>query len=112
MKIENEIYIMSESDQLWRNELIKKTAKATRLPIPRVMMLTWTNFEKPNIIRTPTGRGVELDSALALAIDRLPRHSKWIFSPTPYPPLIPDEYLDPAREYIEKRRKIAKLSIF
>lgn len=112
MKIEKEIYIMSESDQLWRNELIKKTAKATRLPIPRVMMLTWTNFEKPNTIRTPTGRGVELDSALALAIDRLPRHSKWIFSPTPYPPLIPDEYLDPAREYIEKRRKFAKLGIF
>ena len=112
MKNDNEIYIMSESDQLWRNELIKKTAKATRLPIPRVMMLTWTNFEKPNIIRTPTGRGVEIDSALAMALDRLPRQSKWIFSMTPFPPLIPDEYLDPAREYIEKRKKLAKLAIF
>lgn len=112
MTTENEIYIMSESDQLWRNELIKKTAKATRLPIPRVMMLTWTNFEKPNIIRTPTGRGVKIDSALAMAIDRLPRQSKWIFSMTPFPPLIPDEYLDPAREYIEKRKKLAKLAIF
>ena len=112
MTTENEIYIMSDSDQLWRNELIKKTAKATRLPIPRVLMLTWTNFEKPNIIRTPTGRGVEIDSALAMAIDRLPRQSKWIFSMTPFPPLIPDEYLDPAREYIEKRKKLAKLAIF
>lgn len=112
MKNDNEIYIMSESDQLWRNELIKKTAKATRLPIPRVMMFTWTNFEKPNIIRTPTGRVVEIDSALALALDRLPRQSKWIFSMTPFPPLIPDEYLDPAREYIEKRKKLAKLAIF
>lgn len=116
MKTENEIYIMSESDQLWRNELIKKMAKATRLPIPRVMMLTWTNFEKPNIIRTPTGRGVELDSALAMAIDRLPRYSKWMFSMTPFPPLIPDEYLDPVREYVEKgkrdRKKLLKLIDF
>lgn len=112
MKNDNEIYIMSESDQLWRNELIKKTAKATRLPIPRVMMLTWSNFEKPNTIRTPTGRVVEIDSALAMALDRLPRQSKWIFSMTPFPPLIPDEYLDPAREYIEKRKKLAKLAIF
>lgn len=112
MKNDNEIYIMSESDQLWRNELIKKTAKATRLPIPRVMMLTWTNFEKPNTIRTPTGRVVEIDSALAMALDRLPRQSKWIFSMTPFPPLIPDEYLDPAREYIEKRKKLAKLALF
>lgn len=112
MKTENEIYIMSESDQLWRNELIKKMAKATRLPIPRVMMLTWTNFEKPNIIRTPTGRGVEIDSALALAIDRLPRQSKWMFSMTPFPPLIPDEYLDPAREYIQGQKRRLKLGIF
>lgn len=108
----NENYIMSESDQLWRNELIKKMAKATRLPIPRVMMLTWTNFEKPNIIRTPTGRGVEIDSALAMAIDRLPRQSKWMFSMTPFPPLIPDEYLDPAREFIGKPKKRLKLGIF
>lgn len=108
----NEIYIMSESDQLWRNELIKKIAKATRLPIPRVMMLTWTNFEKPNIIRTPTGREVEIDPALALAIDRLPRQSNWIFSLSPFPPTIPDEYLDPAREFIGKPKKRLKLGIF
>ena len=112
MKTENEIYIMSESDQLWRNELIKKTAKATRLPIPRVMMLTWTNFEKPNIIRTPTGREVEIDAALALAIDRLPRRSNWIFSLSPFPPTIPDEYLDLAREYIERPKKRLRLGIF
>lgn len=105
-------YIMSESDQLWRNELIKKTARATRLPIPRVMMLTWEQLEKPNKIRTQTGREVELDTTLAMAIDRLPRYSRWIFTTSPFPPVIPDEYLDPAREYIGKKRKIAKLSIF
>lgn len=102
-----QIYFMSESDQLWRNELIKQTAKATRLPIARVMMLTWEQFEKPNKIRTTRGREVELDSALALALDRLPHYSnRWIFATSPYPPLIPDEILDPAREYIEKRRKL------
>lgn len=110
MKENETIYIMSESDQLWRNELIKQTAKATRLPIPRVMMITWTQFEKPNKIRTQTGREVELDSTLALALDRLPRYSRWIFSTSPFPPLIPDEYLDPAREYIGKRKKLAKFA--
>ena len=107
---QNEIYIMSESDQRWRNELIKQMAKATRLPIPRVMMITWEQLEKPNKIRTQTGREVELDSTLALAIDRLPRYSKWIFATSPFPPLIPDEYLDPAREYIEKHKKVLKFA--
>lgn len=101
----NEIYIMSESDQRWRNELIKEMARQTRLPIPRVMMLTWTQLERPNKIRTFRDREVELNEWLSQAIARLPRQSKYIFSMTPFPPLIPDEYLDPAREYIEKRRK-------
>jgi len=110
--MDQEYYIMSASDQEWRNEIIKKTAQATRLPIPRVMMLTWANFEKPNIIRTPTGREVTIDSALAMAIERLPRHGRWIFSMTPFPPTIPDEYLDPAREYIERPKKRLKIGIF
>ena len=104
MKNDNKIYIMSESDQRWRNELIKQMAKATRLPIPRVMMMTWGQLENPNRIRTQTGREVELSEWLAQAIARLPHYSKWIFSMSPFPPIIPDEWLDPAREYIEKRK--------
>lgn len=104
--------VLSASDQEWRNELIKQTAKATRLPIQRVMMLTWANFEKPNIIRTPTGREVKIDKTLALAIDRLPYSGRYIFSMTPFPPTIPDEYLDPARKYIERKQKRLKIGIF
>lgn len=104
MKNDNRIYIMSESDQRWRNELIVEMAKQTRLPIPRVMMMTWGQLENPNRIRTQTGREVELSEWLAQAIARLPHYSKWIFSMSPFPPVIPDEWLDPAREYIEKRK--------
>lgn len=104
MKNDNEIYIMSESDQRWRNELIVEMAKQTRLPIPRVMMMTWGQLENPNRIRTQTGREVELSEWLAQAINRLPHYSKWIFSMSPFPPTIPDEWLDPARKYIEKRK--------
>lgn len=104
MKNDNRIYIMSESDQRWRNELIVEMAKQTRLPIPRVMMMTWGQLENPNRIRTQTGREVELSEWLAQAVGRLPRYSKWIFSMSPFPPIIPDEWLDPAREYIEKRK--------
>ena len=101
-----EIYIMNESDQRWRNELIKEMAKETRLPIARVLMITWAQLEKPNTIRTQTGREVILSDWLSQAIARLPRLSKWIFNTSPYPPIIPDEYLDPAREFIEKRKKM------
>lgn len=104
MKNDNGIYIMSESDQRWRNELIVEMAKQTRLPIPRVMMMTWGQLENPNRIRTQTGREVELSEWLAQAVGRLPHYSKWIFSMSPFPPIIPDEWLDPAREYIEKRK--------
>ena len=99
-----DMYIMSESDQRWRNELIVEMAKQTRLPIPRVMMMTWAQLVSPNRIRTQTNREVELSEWLAQAVNHLPRCSKWIFSMTPFPPLIPDEYLDPARRYIGRRR--------
>lgn len=104
MKNYSKMYIMNESDQRWRNELIVEMAKQTRLPIPRVMMMTWGQLENPNIIRTQTGREVELSEWLAQAIARLPHYSKWIFSMSPFPPTIPDEWLDPARKYIEKRK--------
>lgn len=112
MQEKYEEIVLSASDQEWRNELIKKTAKETRLPIQRVMMLTWGQFEKPNIIRTPTGREVQLTPMLAKAIDRLPYTGRYIFSMSPFPPTIPDEYLDTAREYIEKKRRPLKIGIF
>lgn len=112
MNKNHQIYIMSESDQRWRNELIKEMARQTRMPIPRVFMMTWTQLERPNKIRTQTGREVELSDWLAQAISRLPHYSnRWIFATSPYPPLIPDEYLDPTRKYIEKRQKRLKCKI-
>ena len=100
--------VLSESDQLWRNELIKRTAQETRMPIQRVMMLTWGQFERPNIIRTPTRREVKIDPMLAQAIDRLPYCGRYIFSMSPFPPTIPDKYLDPARKFIERKKKWKK----
>lgn len=99
----NEGIVLSEADQIWRNELIRQVAKETRLPVVRVMMLTWAQFDAPNKITTPTRREVQLSSTLGLAIARLPRMGRWIFSMTPFPPTIPDEYLEPAREYLANR---------
>ena len=103
--------ILSEADQIWRNELIRQTAKETRLPVARVMMLTWAQFEAPNKITTPTKREVQLSSTLGLAIARLPRTGRWIFTLSPYPPTIPDEYLEPARHYLDAKNKRRYLQI-
>ena len=91
-----------------RNTLIEQVAKETRMPIQRVMMFTWSNFEAPNKIFTPTGREVELTPMTATALLRLPRGRKWMFSMTPFPPLIPDEYLDGARQYIRDQEAITQ----
>lgn len=111
------LVVQSEADQIWRNELIRQISKETRLPIPRVMMLTWAQFTSPNKIRTPTGREVELEKITAAALTRLPQSSRYIFSMTPFPPLIPDEYLEGARKYVadrqkaQNKRKIPKIRI-
>lgn len=102
----NSMVVQSESDQIWRNQVIIEVAKETRMPIQRVMLMTWAQFEAPNKIRTQTGREVELKPMTATAILRLPRASKWIFSMSPFPPLIPDEYLDGARQYIREQEAI------
>lgn len=98
-----ELVVLSESDQIWRNSVIEQVAKETRMPIQRVMMMTWAQFEAPNKIRTQTGREVELTKPTALAVLRLPRTGKWIFTMSPFPPTIPDEYLDGARKYIREQ---------
>ena len=96
----SQMVVLSESDQIWRNDLITQVAKETRMPLQRVMMMTWAQFEAPNKIRTQTGREVELSELTAHALLRLPRCSKWMFSMSPFPPIIPDEYLDGARQFI------------
>lgn len=102
----NTMVVLSESDQIWRNDVIVQIAKETRQPLQRVMMMTWAQFEAPNKIRTRTGREVELSEMTAHALLRLPRTSKWMFSMSPFPPLIPDEYLDGARQFIEEQATI------
>lgn len=102
----NTMVVLSESDQIWRNEIIIEVAKETRMPIQRVMMMTWAQFTPPNKIRTQTGREVELTRLTATALLRLPRSSKWMFSMSPFPPIIPDEYLDGARQFIRDQEAI------
>lgn len=101
-----DLVVQSMSDQIWRNSVIEQVAKETRMPIQRVMMMTWGQFEPPNKIRTQTGREVELSKMTANALLRLPRSNRWMFSMTPFPPLIPDEYLDGARQYIREQETI------
>ena len=102
----NQLVVLSESDQIWRNAIIEQVAKETRMPIQRVMMMTWAQFEAPNKIRTQTGREVELTTTTALALLRLPRTGKWLFTMSPFPPTIPDEYLDGARQYIKEQEAL------
>ena len=101
-----QMVVQSESDQIWRNDLITQVAKETRMPLQRVMMMTWAQFEAPNKIRTQTGREVELSEITAHALLRLPRCSKWMFSMSPFPPIIPDEYVDGARQFIRDQETI------
>ena len=102
----NELVVLSESDQIWRNELIKEVARETRQPIQRVIMMTWAQFEAPNKIHTRTGREVELQTITATALLRLPHTGRYIFTMSPFPPIIPDEYLDGAREFIREQEAL------
>lgn len=100
----NEMTILSESDQKWRNEIITQLAKEARIPIQRAMMTEWNQIEA-NKYRTKQGREIEMSKMLTVAIDRLPCSGRYVFSLSPFPPTIPDEWLDPARKFIEKKRR-------
>lgn len=101
--------VLSADDQQWRNDVILAVAKETRMPIQRVMMMTWAQFTPPNKIRTQTGREVALSDLTAHSLQRLPRGSgRWLFTMSPFPPIIPDEYLDGARRFIADSEKQAK----
>lgn len=109
--------VLSAEDQQWRNDVILAVAKETRMPIQRVMMMTWAQFTPPNKIRTQTGREVTLTDLTAHSLQRLPRGSgRWLFTISPFPPIIPDEYLDGARRFVaensgNKTRRRKKLTI-
>ena len=51
----SQMVVLSESDQIWRNDLITQVAKETRMPLQRVMMMTWAQFEAPNTDRQRSG---------------------------------------------------------
>lgn len=104
-----DMVVLSADDQQWRNDVILAVAKETRMPIQRVMMMTWAQFTPPNKIRTQTGREVALSDLTAHSLQRLPRGSgRWLFTMSPFPPIIPDEYLDGARRFIADSEKQAK----
>ena len=105
MKTSNFTFL-SEQDQTWRNDIITQLAKEARIPIARAMMTTWSQFEKPNKFRTSTGREVELSKILMSAIYRLPCYGRYVFSMSPFPPTIPDRYLEPARKRLIRRMRL------
>lgn len=101
-----EYQILSEADQRWQQDLALQIAQETRLPVPRVMMLEWNQIDGKTI-HTRNNREVELQPLTAAAITRLPCRGRFVFSASPFPPIIPDEYLDGARLWAkrENRRK-------
>lgn len=103
--------IISESDQRWQQELISQIAQETRLPIPRVMMLEWNQLDGKRI--KTRSREVELQPLTAAAIGRLPCCGRFVFSASPFPPIIPDEYLENARRWANRQnRRSHKKSFF
>lgn len=95
--------IISEDEQRWRQELALAVAKQTRLPIPRVLMLEWNQITGAKI--QTRSREATLEPLTAKAIDRLPRRGRFVFSASPFPPIIPDEYLEPARRWCARKRR-------
>lgn len=99
---------LTEQEQIWQQDLITQVAKETRLPIPRVMMLEWNQIIGARIqIR---GREAELQPLTAAAVNRLPCCGRFVFSSSPFPPIIPDKYLEGARHWT--RRQNAKERFF
>ena len=99
-----EFEFMSQSDQIWRNEIITQLAKEARIPIQRAMMTTWSQIDA-NIYKTFSGREVKMSEILTAAIKRMPCSGRYVFTMSPFPPTIPDELLDPSREFIEKKKR-------
>lgn len=98
-----ELRTLTEADQRWQRELVMQVAQETRLPIPRVMMLEW-NQVAGNKIQTRS-REAELQPLTAAAINRLPCCGRFVFSTSPFPPIIPDEYLEGAKRWCKRQNR-------
>lgn len=100
-----ELRTLTEADQRWQQTLAIQVAQETRLPIPRVMMLEWNQVDGKKI--KTRSREVELQPLTAAAINRLPCCGRFVFSTSPFPPIIPDEYLEGAKHWcrIQNRRR-------
>lgn len=94
---------INEADQRWQQELATEVARETRLPIPRVMMLEWNQIAG-NKIQTRS-REAELQPLTAAAIHRLPCCGRFVFSTSPFPPIIPDEYLEGAKRWCKRQNR-------
>lgn len=104
MKTQTKVIIMTEADQLRRNQIAEELARQTRLPIARILLTAWTQIDGSKYTTT-LGREVKLSPALADSIDTLPRTGRFIFSTSPFPPTIPDKYLDGARAWARRKNR-------
>ena len=94
---------LTEADQRWQQTLAIQVAQETRLPIPRVMMLEWNQVDGKTI--KTRSREVTLQPLTAAAINRLPCCGRFVFSSSPFPPIIPDEYLEGAHHWCRRQNR-------
>lgn len=95
--------VLNEQDQIWQQALAMQIAEETRLPIPRILMLEWSQVAG-NRIQT-RNREAELQPLTAAALNRLPCNGRYVFSASPFPPIIPDQYLDGAKRWCKKQNR-------
>lgn len=98
-----EYQTLTEADQRWQQALAIQVAQETRLPIPRVMMLEWNQVDGKTI--KTRSREVTLQPLTAAAINRLPCCGRFVFSSSPFPPIIPDEYLEGAHHWCRRQNR-------
>ena len=67
------------------------------------MMLEWSQFDGKKI--KTRSREVDLQPLTAAALNRLPCNGRFVFSQSPFPPIIPDEYLESARKWAMRQNK-------
>ena len=94
---------LTEQEQLWQRELMMQISRETRLPLQRVMMLEWNQIDGKKI--QMRSREAELQPLTAAAIGRLPCCGRFVFSTSPFPPIIPDEYLEGAKRWCRKQNR-------
>lgn len=92
---------LSEQEQIWQQELAAQIAEETRLPIQRVLMLEWNQVIGSRI--QTRSREAELQPLTAAALNRLPCCGRYVFSSSPFPPIIPDKYLAGAERWCRRQ---------